>query len=107
MTRVELNAAEMHRIEHSLEVRADLLHRAELVTAEASRRARDVSPSWAKTFDHEAGSDERGAYEDVSWRLTAGRGTGGGWRGEFYLFGTSEPNHPAHMDVLLGALDEA
>lgn len=110
--RVELDQAELRRLEHSEAVRADLRERAVRVTAEAARRAREVgkhpdgaAAHWADAMDHEAGTDERGAYEDVSWRH--GTGPNEEWRGHFLLFGTSEPNHPAHLDVLLGAVDEA
>lgn len=112
MSRVELNMGELHRLEHSEAVRADLTRRAERVTREAARRARTVghhphgaAEHWARAMDHEGGTDERGAYEDVSWRH--GPGENESWQGHFLLFGTSQPNHPPHLDVLLGAIDEA
>lgn len=109
--RVELDLGELHRLERSEVVRADLRERADRVTREASRRAlalakhpNGAAAHWSRAMDHEAGTDERGAYEDVSWRH--GTGENESWQGHFLLFGTSEPNHPAHLDVLLGAMDE-
>lgn len=112
VVRVDLDLGELHRLERSLPIRAELRQRAERVTSSAAHRARQVSrhrdgtaEQWAQAMDHEAGTDERGPFEDVSWRH--GTGDGESWQGHFLLFGTSEPNHPPHLDVLLGALDEA
>ena len=110
MTRVEVDQPAIRELERSLAVRADLEHRAERVTRSAARRARGVghgaAEHWAQAMDHEAGVDEQGPYEDVSWRLGKYTEHGDSF-GHILLFGTSQPNHPAHLDVLLGALDEA
>lgn len=104
MARVEVDHAELARLLHSAPVLADLERRAQRVRAAAARRAAEVSPGWAKEMDTQAGADELGPYVDVSWRRTHGRGTGGGWRGEFFEFG--HDNVPAHP-ALRPALDEA
>ena len=109
---VQVDQAAIRELERSEAIRADLRKRAERVTRSAARRARDaghhtkgLGEHLAAAMDHEPGTDELGAYEDVSWRH--GTGAGEEWRGHFLIFGTSEPNHPAHLDILLGALDEA
>lgn len=104
MADVQVDLAAIRAFEASVEVRADLHARAVRVRSAAARRAGEVSRRWAAAMDSEAGTDELGAYEDVSWRH--GTGANEEWRGHFFLFGTVQPHHPPHLDVLLGALDE-
>lgn len=107
--RVQVDHTAIRALTRSEAVRADLRRRAEHVTLSAASRARQIGPGtaahWADAMDHEAGTDELGPYEDVSWRIGKYTEHGSSF-GHLLLLGTSEPNHPAHLDVLLGALDE-
>lgn len=112
MATVQVDHAAIRAFLEGAEVRADLHERAIRVTQSAARRARAIAhhpngaaDHWAQAMDHEPGIDAEGAHEDVSWRH--GTGAGESWQGHFLLFGTSQPNHPPHLDVLLGAIDEA
>ena len=91
MTDVIIDHSAIAEFLRSEEVRLDLRERAERVTAEAARRVRTLghepkglAEHVARAMDHEPGTDEHGAYEDVSWRL--GKAADGGEsRGHFLI----------------------